>query len=219
MHTRRPLGPACQSPTAHARTWTSLECGPLWLALSPPTERRRVHRHGDRDPPNESGPAVATLTIWCQYNASRPFMRLSQPRLKPEPPTNLRNFVPLWRRTEAIAGKLRIIVVRTSCGCCGPTFGYGVGGRGRSTWDWPPATQELLAGRATSPRCRVPLWLGAFACEIEVMISPPCSPCFPCHLALVASWFACRQGMVGHRWRALLVLGRRRAYPARWGGR
>jgi hypothetical protein len=46
-HTRRPLGPACQCPTPHTWTRISLECGPLWSALSPPTERHRVHRCGD----------------------------------------------------------------------------------------------------------------------------------------------------------------------------
>jgi hypothetical protein len=71
-HTCRSLGPACQSPTAHARTRIYMECGPIWAALSPPIERRRVHHRGDRDPPHESGPVVATLTIWCQYNAGRP---------------------------------------------------------------------------------------------------------------------------------------------------
>ena len=75
----RPLDPACQSPTLRARTRTSLECGPLWTVLSPPTERRRVHRRGDRDLPHESSLTVATFTIWCQYNVGRHFARSSQP--------------------------------------------------------------------------------------------------------------------------------------------
>jgi hypothetical protein len=43
-------------------------------------------------------------------------------------------------------GKLRIVIVRISCGCSRLTLGYGVDGRGRSTGDCPPAMLELLAG-------------------------------------------------------------------------
>jgi hypothetical protein len=49
VHPFSPLthSPACQCPTPHAWARMSLGCGPLSSALSPPTERRRVHRRGD----------------------------------------------------------------------------------------------------------------------------------------------------------------------------
>jgi hypothetical protein len=69
-------------------------------------------------------------------------------------------------------------------GCLGSSSGSGKGIRGRFTKDWTLATPEMLAGRAASPRYRVPPWLGVFACEVKVMTLPSFTPCFPIHVAL-----------------------------------
>ena len=62
---------------------------PVSLGEDLESAHRSRHR-GNRDPPHESGPAVATLTVCCQYKSRRPLARSTRPRLKPEPPTNLR---------------------------------------------------------------------------------------------------------------------------------